>query len=66
MEDCLDEVRRMTIPALSETMESNSKKIEPLLSDVLEINRIACEVDRYATIDKVNQLKARLFITDCQ
>ena len=45
MGDCLNEVRQISIPALNETIESNSKNIEPLLRDVLEINRIAGELD---------------------
>lgn len=45
---------------MNDRIESNSKKIERLLKEILETNRREREQDRSAPVYEVNQLEARL------
>lgn len=54
LEECPNKLTQTYILVLS------SNGIEWLLSEVVEINRRARELDSYATVDEVNELKDRL------
>lgn len=60
LEDGLNEERLSSIPDLNDNVDLVSKELERIYRELVETNRRVTSLDRYASTERVNELRTRL------